>query len=75
MKRITSRRCGGVRERRFLSLVRHPEEHRKGDTPTKGYRVSSLCWVASVGTGSTISTWSAMMEEHLEKRIMRNHPE
>ena len=36
MKRITSRSCGGVREGRCLSLVKHPEEHKKETCLRKG---------------------------------------
>ena len=36
VKRIASTRCGGVREQRCLSLVKHPEEHRNEIRLRKG---------------------------------------
>ena len=72
VKIITSRDCGGVQERSALAwwITLNSKKRRYA----KGW-VYSLCWVAWTGTLSTVSTWSAGMDEHLEKIIMVKHPQ
>ena len=61
MKRITSRSCGGVREWKCLSLVKHPKYHKKDICLRKGIVLvfGGLDWYLECLDGG-----------HPEKRIM-----
>ena len=72
MKRITSRHCGGVREWKCLSLVKHLEEHKKEICLKKGIVLVLGGLNRYLEYCQHLVYWDG---EHPEKQIMAKHPE